>query len=89
LIKASDVIKGEDGKPTRYLTLGNDNDKSDERFHVSISGINANLIDWEKVSRVKIELFCKSYLNDEGWCKTFGSYTVGCELKEVEVTCLD
>jgi len=86
LIKASDVIKGEDGEPKRYLTLGNENDKSDERFHVSISGINANLIDWEKVSRINIELFCKSYLDDEGWHRTFGSNSVFCALKEVDVT---
>ena len=86
VIKVSGVIKGEDGEAMRYLTLGNDNDKSDERFHVSISGINANLIDWEKVSRIKIELFCKSYLNDEGWNRTFGTNNVFCELKEVDVT---
>ena len=85
IIKASKVFKGDDGEPVRHLTLGDVNDLSDNRYHVSIRGINANLIDWEKVSRVAVGLYCKSYFEDDTWHGTFGSGNM-CELKEVEIS---
>jgi hypothetical protein len=63
VLKVSDVLRDEHGDPMRNITLGDVNDKSDNRYYVSIGGLNANLIDWTRVTQVKVECFCKAYLN--------------------------